>query len=95
MRRSDTLARQGGDEFVIVIPESAQDAECAIVAEKILRSLAAPVRVDGREFTLGASIGVSLYPDDASDWEALFRNADVAMYRAKELGRNNYRFYGR
>ncbi|MBI3374688.1 MAG: PAS domain S-box protein [Betaproteobacteria bacterium] len=95
VRRSDTLARQGGDEFVIVIPESALDTECAIVAEKILRSLAAPVTVDGREFTLGASIGVSLYPDDASDWEALLRNADVAMYRAKELGRNNYRFYGR
>ena len=52
-------------------------------------------RVDARSFNIGASIGISLFPGDAGDGEALLRNADVAMYRAKELGRNNYRFYGR
>jgi len=66
-----------------------------VVAEKILRALEPAFRVDGREFSIGASIGVSLYPADAGDGDTLLRNADVAMYRAKELGRNNYRFYGR
>ncbi|MEO8144717.1 MAG: PAS domain S-box protein [Betaproteobacteria bacterium] len=95
VRKADTLARHGGDEFVVVIPDVHQDGECQVVAEKILRSLAPPFQVDGRDFTIGASIGVSLYPLDAGDGDALLRNADAAMYRAKQLGRNNYRFYGR
>ena len=95
VRKADTLARQGGDEFVIVLPELQLDSDCQVVAEKILRSLVAPFRVDGREFAIGASIGISLFPADAGDGEALLRNADVAMYRAKQLGRNNYRFYNR
>jgi diguanylate cyclase (GGDEF)-like protein/PAS domain S-box-containing protein len=95
LRKADTLARHGGDEFVVVIPDLQLDGDCQVVAEKILRSLVPPFRVDGRDFTIGASIGVSLYPVDAGDGEALLRNADVAMYRAKQLGRNNYRFYGR
>jgi len=95
LRKADTLARHGGDEFVVVIPDLQLDADLQVVAEKILRSLQPPFRVDEREFAIGASIGVSLYPGDAGDGEALLRNADVAMYRAKQLGRNNYRFYGR
>jgi diguanylate cyclase (GGDEF)-like protein/PAS domain S-box-containing protein len=95
VRKADTLARHGGDEFVVVIPDLRQDGDCQIVAEKILRSLEPGFRVDGREFAIGASIGVSIFPADAGDGEALLRNADAAMYRAKELGRNNYRFYGR
>lgn len=95
VRKADTLARQGGDEFVIVIPDLALETDCSIVAEKILRTLVPEFRVDGRSFTIGASIGISLFPGDAGDAESLLRNADVAMYRAKELGRNNYRFYGR
>ena len=95
LRKADTLARHGGDEFVVVIPDVQQDGDCQVVAEKILRSLVPPFRVDGRDFTIGASIGLSLYPFDAGDGEALLRNADAAMYRAKQLGRNNYRFYGR
>jgi diguanylate cyclase (GGDEF)-like protein/PAS domain S-box-containing protein len=95
LRKADTLARHGGDEFVVVIPDLQQEGDCQVVAEKILRSLVPPFQVDGRDFVIGASIGVSLYPLDAGDGEALLRNADVAMYRAKELGRNNYRFYGR
>ena len=95
VRKADTLARHGGDEFVIVIPDLQLDTDCQVVAEKILRSLDAPFRVDGREFQIGASIGISLYPVDGGDGDAVLRNADVAMYRAKQLGRNNYRFYGR
>ncbi|CAM9871636.1 unnamed protein product, partial [Phaeothamnion confervicola] len=95
VRRADTLARQGGDEFVIVMPGLALDADCAVVAEKILRTLAPEIHVDGEAFSIGASIGISLFPSDAGDGETLLRNADVAMYRAKEVGRNNYRFYGR
>ena len=95
VRKADTLARQGGDEFVIVIPDLALESDCSVVAEKILRTLIPEIRVDGRSFTIGASIGISLFPADAGDGETLLRNADVAMYRAKELGRNNYRFYGR
>jgi diguanylate cyclase (GGDEF)-like protein/PAS domain S-box-containing protein len=95
VRKADTLARHGGDEFVVVIPDLHQDSDCQVVAEKILRALEPVFVVDGREFFIGASIGISLFPADAGDGEAVLRNADAAMYRAKELGRNNYRFYGR
>ncbi|MSQ64000.1 MAG: sensor domain-containing diguanylate cyclase, partial [Betaproteobacteria bacterium] len=88
LRKADTLARHGGDEFVVVIPHLQLVTDLQVVSEKILRSLEPPFRVDGRDFAIGASIGISLYPGDAGD-------ADVAMYRAKQLGRNNYRFYGR
>ena len=95
VRKADTLARHGGDEFVVVIPDLHQDGDCQVVAEKILRALEPGFVVDGREFVIGASVGISLFPADAGDGEAVLRNADAAMYRAKELGRNNYRFYGR
>lgn len=95
MRKSDTLARQGGDEFVIVIPDLNLEADCQTIAEKVLRALEPEFRVDGTGFRIGASIGVSLYPADAGDGESLLRNADIAMYRAKNLGGNNYRFYAR
>jgi diguanylate cyclase (GGDEF)-like protein len=95
VRKADTLARHGGDEFVVVIPDQQLDADCQVVAEKILRSLEAPFQVDGREFKIGASIGISLFPADGGDGETVLRNADAAMYRAKQLGRNTYRFYGR
>jgi diguanylate cyclase (GGDEF)-like protein/PAS domain S-box-containing protein len=95
MRKSDTLARHGGDEFVIVIPDLALEADCQVIAEKLLRALGPEFKVDGKGFRIGASIGVSLYPADAGDGDGLLRNADVAMYRAKGLGGNNYRFYAR
>ncbi len=95
VRKADTLARQGGDEFVIVIPDLAQESDCSVVAEKILHALQAPFLADGREFSIGASIGISIYPADAGDGDALLRNADAAMYRAKQSGRNHFCFYAR
>lgn len=94
MRKSDTLARQGGDEFVALLPDLQRESDCQFVAEKALRALEPEFRVEGRVFRIGASIGISIYPSDASDGETLLRNADVAMYRAKQLGRNQYQFYG-
>jgi diguanylate cyclase (GGDEF)-like protein len=70
VRKADTLARHGGDEFVVVIPDLHQDGDSQVVAEKILRALEPPFRVDGRDFTIGASIGISLFPTDAGDGEA-------------------------
>ncbi|HUJ85360.1 MAG TPA: PAS domain S-box protein [Burkholderiales bacterium] len=94
MRKSDTLARQGGDEFVALLPDLQRESDCQFVAEKALRALEPEFRVEGRAFRIGASIGISIYPSDASDGETLLRNADVAMYRAKQLGRNQYQFFG-
>ncbi|HSG76910.1 MAG TPA: PAS domain S-box protein [Burkholderiales bacterium] len=95
VRKADTLARQGGDEFVVVIPELAQDGDAEVVAQKILRALAEPVRAEGEALRVGASIGISLHPGDAGDGDALLRNADAAMYRAKQSGGNQYCYYGR
>jgi diguanylate cyclase (GGDEF)-like protein/PAS domain S-box-containing protein len=95
MRKSDTLARQGGDEFVALLPDLQRESDCQFVAEKLLRALEPEFRVEGRVFRIGASIGISIYPSDAGDGETLLRNADVAMYRAKQRGRKQYQFYGR
>lgn len=95
VRKADTLARHGGDEFVVVVPDLAMESDCQVVAEKILRSLETDCVVDGRAFRVGASIGIALFPGDAADAEGLLRCADTAMYRAKQLGRNNYRFFSR
>ena len=95
VRKADTLARHGGDEFVAVIPDLQRESDCAVVAGKILSALEPEFRVEGRDFRIGASIGISIYPTDAGDGETLLRNADAAMYRGKECGRNQFRFFGR
>jgi len=90
LRDTDTMARQGGDEFVVLMDELSDLEPVAGVSQRILDSMADPFTVDGRELHLTASIGISVYPEDG---RALLKNADIAMYRAKEKGRNTYQFY--
>ena len=91
LRHSDTVSRQGGDEFVILLPEIEGSERAALVAEKILAVLAVPHSVDGREVRVTASIGISVYPDHAQHAESLVHNADVAMYQAKKNGGGTFR----
>jgi diguanylate cyclase (GGDEF)-like protein len=92
-REGDTVARLGGDEFTLLLPGIAQAVDVAKVAEKILSTIRQPFRLDEHELFVTASIGISLYPDDGLDAETLVKNADVSMYRAKELGRDTYQLY--
>jgi predicted signal transduction protein with EAL and GGDEF domain len=87
------ISRVGGDEFTIIVSEISTPAEVANISERILESLAQPFQVDHEELVIGASIGVSVYPEDGTDFDTLLKNADTAMYEAKERGRNNYQFF--
>lgn len=93
IRESDTVARLGGDEFVVVLFDQANEDVTLHAMQRILQSIAEPVLVNGGEIRTTCSIGFSFYPQDGSDVETLLRNADAAMYRAKELGRNNFQFF--
>jgi diguanylate cyclase (GGDEF)-like protein len=90
LRESDTVARVGGDEFAVLLPELASPADAAMIAEKLLRLVASPVTLAGRELSVTASVGIALHPSDGKDVEPLLQSADLAMYRAKEMGRNHY-----
>jgi diguanylate cyclase (GGDEF)-like protein len=94
LRKGDTIARLGGDEFAILMEGFAAGGDAAKVAQKILQSLEKPVVADGKEYRIATSIGISLYPADGEDGEALFKHADLALYQAKEQ-RNRYLFYSR
>ncbi len=89
----DTVARVGGDEFTVLLPNLTRAEESMQSAERILRSFEPPFSVSGQEVHLGASIGISLYPSDGEDAETLLRNADLALNRAKDQGRNNYQLF--
>ncbi len=93
LRVVDTICRMGGDEFVVVLPEIKRPSDAANVAAKILETVLHPYNVEGRELHLSASIGISVFPDDGRDAGTLIRNADAAMYHAKESGRANYQFF--
>jgi diguanylate cyclase (GGDEF)-like protein/PAS domain S-box-containing protein len=93
VRESDTLARVGGDEFVIVISDYASIEQVAVLAGRILETIAVPFALAGNEYYLGVSIGISVSPDDGQDATVLMRNADSAMYHAKQCGRNNFQFF--
>ena len=93
VRCSDTVSRQGGDEFVILLSEIAYPKDAATSARKILRSLSAPCSIAGHDLHIDGSIGISIYPADGGDAETLIKNADTAMYHAKEQGRNNFQFF--
>jgi len=93
VRDSDTVARLGGDEFTVVVEDIVEDHDAAAVAQKILDTLSQPFNLYGHEVFISVSVGVTLYPSDDENADNLLRNADSAMYRAKEFGRNNFQFY--
>lgn len=95
MRQSDTIARTGGDEFAIVTMGLHDELNASLVASTILRCLDEPFMVADREIFVSGSLGISIYPDDAEDAGALLKNADMAMYVAKEQGRNRYHYYSK
>src|SRR5450755_165338 len=93
VRSSDTVSRQGGDEFVIVLSEIAHSQDAEGCAAKILSALSAPVRIDEHDLYITASIGIATYPDDGNDAETLLKHADLAMYHAKANGFNTFQFF--
>jgi len=93
VRESDTVARLGGDEFTILLPNLHRSDDAAPIAQKIIEAIRYPFHIEGREFFSTTSIGISLFPEDGTDAETLIKNADTAMYQAKELGRDNYQLF--
>ncbi len=93
LRESDVVARLGGDEYTVMMRPVREPQEVASCAQKLINALAAPFNVDGHELFVTCSIGVSMFPDDARDAATLLKNADIAMYRAKEQGRNTYQLF--
>ena len=95
VRRTDTVSRLGGDEFLVLLSQVEQEQDAAVSARKILRALSAPHIVENKKLDISASIGVSTYPSDGPDAEHLMIKADTAMYEAKKEGRNNFQFFRR
>ena len=93
LRNADTVARLGGDEFLLLVPEVNDGAAVAEIANKVVSGLMAPFDVIGMEIFAGCSLGITLFPADGTDFDSLLKKADIAMYRAKESGRNAFRFW--
>lgn len=93
IRQSDSAARVGGDEFAVILPDLGEHAEAVLVAEKIIEAINRPIQIDDAVVTVGASIGIAVFPDHGDDPELLAKRADEAMYRAKLEGRNRHCFY--
>ena len=93
LRTTDTISRQGGDEFIVLLPAMDEIDYAGVVARKLLATIAEPFVIGGERHSLSASIGVSIFPDDSVDQDALYRHADAAMYRAKQEGKNCHRFF--
>ncbi|MGF6769230.1 diguanylate cyclase (GGDEF)-like protein/PAS domain S-box-containing protein [Paraburkholderia sp. GAS199] len=92
-RTSDTVARHGGDEFVVVMTDTVDEQSLIAWMERVRASISEPVWLDGTELYVGCSMGASLFPQDGEDAETLMKKADLAMYRAKDMGRNTFQFY--
>jgi diguanylate cyclase (GGDEF)-like protein/PAS domain S-box-containing protein len=95
LREGDIVARLGGDEFAVVVTDVQRSEDAAIVAEKIIDAIRQPLTVGGHELYVTASVGISLFPADSADMNELVKNADIALYHAKEQGKNTYRFYSK
>ena len=93
LRKSDTAARMGGDEFMLILPEVAQAKDVAEIAAKILEAIRTPMAFNEHEIHITTSVGIALYPDDGEDVDTLMKNADIAMYHAKDQGRDNCQRY--
>lgn len=93
IREMDSICRQGGDEFMVLLPGIEKREDVAAIAQKILAAMSDPHHIEGRNLVVSFSIGISIYPADADTPEALIQNADAAMYHAKEHGRNNFQFF--
>jgi len=93
VRHSDTVSRQGGDEFVVLLPDIEHAEDVALSAQKVLMAIAHPHLIDRHDLHIGVSIGISIYPDDGQDAGALIKHADTAMFHAKDNGRNTYAFF--
>jgi len=93
VRLSDTVSRQGGDEFVVLLPEIEQQQDATLIAQKLIESMTHPHLISGHRLHVTISIGISIYPDDGKNVEELVRNADTAMYQAKKRGRNTYQLF--
>lgn len=93
MREGDTIARMGGDEFMILLTGITHTEDVVKIATRILETLQPPFQIDDNELHITTSIGIALYPNDSIDVQTLLQNADAAMYRAKTQGRDNYQFY--
>ena len=93
VRETDTISRQGGDEFLLFLPDLDSATSCVRFIDKLMRELAQPITLSGQEVILSASVGIALYPQDGADFETLLKKADMAMYRAKSGERNTYRFF--
>lgn len=93
VRSSDTVSRQGGDEFVILLSEVSQAEDAALTADKILAAVSRPHRIDQRDVHVTVSVGIGVYPDDGADPETLLKNADLALFHAKTHGRSNHQFF--
>jgi len=93
LREVDTVARIGGDEFIIIQPQIKDISDATRAADRILKKFQQPWILEGKEYYITASMGIGIYPNDGEDQQTIFKNADTALYRAKELGRNNYQLY--
>lgn len=93
VRSEDTVSRQGGDEFTIVLAGMRQIEKIAEIADSILQKLSQPINLSGQQVVIGTSIGIAVYPNDAQSYDELLRNADMAMYYAKDEGKNNFQFF--
>ncbi len=93
VRDGDTVSRQGGDEFAVILADVAAEEDVTLVTRKILHAMSEPFNVEGHELFVTCSIGIALYPKDGEDGQTLLKNADAALYRAKDMGRNNSQFY--